>query len=188
MSAAPRLTTARLFLRSFEIDDAPRVSELAGAREIADTTISIPHPYPSEAAAAWIAQQAHEAAGGEALHWAIERRNEPGLIGGISLRDIDRGHSQGEVGFWIGRPWWGAGLASEALQAVVRHAFVELGLNRLYAHHMVRNPASGRVLERAGFQREGVLRQRVRKWGLFEDVVLLAVLRDESLRRRGVPD
>jgi ribosomal-protein-alanine N-acetyltransferase len=55
----------------------------------------------------------------------------------------------------------------------------QLGLNRIYAHHMVRNPASGRVLAKVGMKPEGLLRQRVRKWGVFEDVVLLALLREE---------
>jgi RimJ/RimL family protein N-acetyltransferase len=70
---------------------------------------------------------------------------------------------------------------SEAVGATVGYAFTTLPLNRLYAHHMTRNPASGRVLERNGFQREGVLRQRVRKWGRYEDVALWALLREDWL-------
>jgi len=76
---------------------------------------------------------------------------------------------------------------SEALQAAVRYGFEGLGLNRLYAYHMVRNPASGRVLEKNGFVQEGLLRQRVRKWGRFEDVALWAILRREWRETRGDP-
>lgn len=72
---------------------------------------------------------------------------------------------------------------SEVVQAVLRYGFEDLGLNRLYAYHMTRNPASGRVLEKNGFQQEGVLRQRVRKWGVFEDVALWAVLADDWAQR-----
>ena len=61
---------------------------------------------------------------------------------------------------------------------------MRLGLNRIYAHHMVRNPGSGRVLEKIGFVGEGMLRERVRKWGVYEDVVLCAVLRRERLPER----
>ena len=68
---------------------------------------------------------------------------------------------------------------SEVVQAVVRYGFEGLGLNRLYAYHMLRNPVSGRVLEKNGFKQEGLLRQRVRKWGQFEDVALWAILRQE---------
>ena len=66
---------------------------------------------------------------------------------------------------------------SEALSPVLRFGFEELALNRLYAYHMVRNPGSGKVLQKNGLVEEGILRQRVRKWGVFEDVKLWAILR-----------
>ena len=97
----------------------------------------------------------------------------------MGLREIDTEHSQAEMGFWIEVESWGKGYATEAARAVVRSAFDQLKLNRVYAHHMVRNPASGRVMEKVGMKREGLLRQRVRKWGVFEDVVLLAILHDD---------
>jgi RimJ/RimL family protein N-acetyltransferase len=89
------------------------------------------------------------------------------------------------MGFWVGVEHWRQGYATEAAEALLRYGFDTLGLNRIYAHHMVRNPASGRVLEKAGMKREGLLRQRVRKWGVFEDVVLLAILREDWLRGPG---
>lgn len=67
----------------------------------------------------------------------------------------------------------------EVVQAVVRYGLETLGLNRLYACHMLRNPASGRVLEKNGFRQEGLLRQRVKKWGQFEDVLLWAILKQD---------
>jgi RimJ/RimL family protein N-acetyltransferase len=71
---------------------------------------------------------------------------------------------------------WGQGYMSEALQPIIRYGFEDLDLNRLYAYHMVRNSGSGKVLQKNGFELEGVLRQRVRKWGVFEDVKLWAML------------
>ena len=56
-------------------------------------------------------------------------------------------------------------------------------LNRIHAHHMLRNPASGRVLEKIGMKQEGILRERVRKWGVFEDVAVLSILRKECAGR-----
>lgn len=82
-----------------------------------------------------------------------------------------------EPSFWLAVESRGRGFMAEALAAVLRYAFLDLDLNGVYAYHMVRNPTSGRVLSRLGFQVEGLLRQRVRKWGLFEDVVLQALLR-----------
>lgn len=179
MPPQPTIDTARLQLRPYTPADAPRLRELAGAREIADTTISIPHPYPEGLAERWIAEQQREFEAGRAASFALQFRQEPGLIGGIALRDVDREHLQAELGFWMSVAWWGRGYALEATRAIVDYGFGQLGLNRIHAHHMTRNPASGRVLAKAGFEREGLLRQRVRKWGVFEDVVLLALLRKD---------
>jgi RimJ/RimL family protein N-acetyltransferase len=177
--ATPTLRTRRLLLGAFASEDAAELQRLAGAREIADTTVSIPHPYDLDHALAWIGQQRREAVRGRAVNFAIRLLRDGPLIGSAGLRDIDREHLQAELGFWIGREWWGHGYAREAAAAVIRFGFESLGLNRISAHHMERNPAAGKVLLAAGMQREGLLRQRVRKWGVYEDVVLYAIVRDD---------
>ena len=178
MSATPTLHTSRLLLGPFEPADAAELQRLAGDREVADTTVSIPHPYDLDHALAWIGHQRREAVRGRATNFAVRL---PGsmLIGCAGLRDIDPEHLQAELGFWIGREWWSQGYAREAAAAVVRFGFEQLGLNRIYAHHMARNPAAGRVLLHIGMQQEGFLRERVRKWGVYEDVVLYAILRED---------
>jgi ribosomal-protein-alanine N-acetyltransferase len=179
VSATPTLRTARLLLGPFDPEDAAELQRLAGAREIADTTVSIPHPYDLDHALAWIGQQRREAVRGRAINFAIRLLPTGPLIGSAGLRDLDREHLQAELGFWIGLEWWGHGYAREAAAAVIRFGFESLGLNRICAHHMKRNPAAGKVLEAAGMQWEGLLRQRVRKWGVYEDVVLYAIVRDD---------
>ncbi len=176
----PTLRTRRLLLRSFVADDAPALQELAGAREVADTTISIPHPYSLVTARSWIAAQAHSFGNGLEVHFAVVEAESGSLVGCAGLRDIDREHLQAELGFWIGVPWWGRGYATEAAFAVLAHGFGDLRLNRIYAHHMVRNAPSGNVLRKIGMKQEGVLRQRARKWGVFEDVVCLAALAEDG--------
>jgi RimJ/RimL family protein N-acetyltransferase len=104
----------------------------------------------------------------------------------VELRAVDREHALAELSFWLAVDAWGRGYMSEAIGAVLRLAFRDLGLNRVYAYRMVRNPASGRVLARHGFRAEGILRERVRKWGVFEDVVLHALLRTDWLDRNGI--
>ncbi len=178
-----RLTTPRLVLSPLGVDDAPVVAELAGDRAVADTTISIPHPLDGQAARAWLQRLTAGDALGESLHLAIRRRYEGDFVGVAALRAIDRAHEQSELSFWMGRPYWGQGLAGEAVAALVGHGFTALGLNRIYAHHMVRNPASARVLDRLGFTEEGLLRQRVKKWDIYEDVVVRALLRRDWERR-----
>ncbi len=182
MSEQFRLETERLILRALTPDDAPTVARLAGRREIAHTTISIPHPYSEAQAQEWITS--HTGAEKEIV-FGITTSDAGRLIGAVGLREIDTEHSQAEMGFWIEVESWGKGYATEAARAVLGLAFERLKLNRVYAHHMVRNPASGRVLEKVGMQREGLLRQRVRKWGVFEDVVLLAILRDDQPKSEG---
>lgn len=181
----PTFETERLTLRPFRAVDAPVVQRLAGRREIADTTISVPHPYSLQMAQEWISSQTDGIAEGKSVVFGIELKAEGELIGAIGLRDIDREHAQAEMGFWIGVEWWGKGYASEAARAALCFGFGPLELNRIYAHHMVRNPASGQVLERIGMRREGLLRQRVRKWGIFEDVVLVAILRGDWVSDSG---
>jgi [ribosomal protein S5]-alanine N-acetyltransferase len=180
MTDIPELETERLLLGALRGDDAPELERLCGAREIADTTISIPHPYAMADAERFVAHQPEAWARGDELVLAVRRRQEGRLVGCASLREIDRVHLQAELGYWIGVPHWGQGYATEAAKAIIRCGLETLGLNRICAHHMARNPASGRVLERVGMQKEGVLRQRVRKWGKFEDVVIYALLRGPS--------
>ncbi len=179
VSAIPIIRTARLVLGDFEPEDAAELQRLAGDRQIADTTLAIPHPYELDHALAWIGNQRKEAARGRAANFAIRLASDSPIIGCVGLRDIDPEHLQAELGFWIGREWWGHGYAREAAAAVIRFAFDTLGLNRVCAHHMLRNPPAGKVLQYVGMVREGVLRQRVRKWGVYEDVVLYAILRDD---------
>ena len=179
------LETERLVLRPLTPDDAATVARLAGSREVADTTISIPHPYSEAQAREWIAVCTTKSSAGKAIVFGVVTRDDAPLIGAVGLREIDAEHSQAEMGFWVGVQSWGKGYATEAARRVIRYAFKELKLNRVYAHHMVRNPASGRVLEKVGMKREGLLRQRVRKWGAFEDVVLLAILHDDWAQMNG---
>ncbi len=180
----PELATARLRLRPFGRADAGPLRRMAGQRRVADTMISIPHPYPADYAEKWIHRARKEYRQGSAIHCAVTLKAGRRLVGAIELRDIDPEHAQAETSFWIAPAWQGQGYAQEALAAMVGFGF-GLGLNRIYAHHMSRNPVSGRVLRKSGFVREGLLRQRVRKWGVFEDVVLMALLRRDWLCNRG---
>ncbi|NJL66735.1 MAG: GNAT family N-acetyltransferase [Microcoleus sp. SM1_3_4] len=170
------LETARLILRPIAFTDAPAIQKLASDRAIADTMISIPHPYPEGEAENYISRKIAEFQNGQSVAFAIECQQEKLVRGAIEIRDIDREHSGAELSFWLGVESWGKGYMSEALPLMLEFGFENLHLNRLYAYHMLRNPASGKVLQKNGFIQEGVLRQRVRKWEVFEDVVLLAIL------------
>ncbi len=170
----PTIRTARLTLRPFTLADAPRVEELAGAREVALNTLRIPHPYPRGEAEAWIRRQ-DEAPSRGSYTFAID---DGELAGGIGL-EVNSEFDRGEIGYWLGVPYWGRGYATEAMGAILRFGFEELKLNRMYAGYFSRNAASGRVMEKNGLTREGVLRQHVKKWGEYLDLVYYGILRSE---------
>ena len=180
MADAPLcLGTPRLRLRPVEASDADAIGAIASRREVADTMATLPHPYPPGEAARWIAERRAARDRGLAASFVAELRDAGASCGVAEIHSIEPEHRQAELSFWLAPDAWGRGYMSEIVPALVAHAFGALGLNRLYAHHMLRNPASGRVLEKAGFRREGVLRQRVRKWGRYEDVALCALLADD---------
>ncbi|MBA4135974.1 MAG: GNAT family N-acetyltransferase [Opitutus sp.] len=172
----PVIETPRLLLRGFDLTDAPFVQQLAGAREVANATALIPHPYPDGAAEQWIATHGAEWAAHRILALAVTLKNQGALIGSMGLT-IAEEHARAELGYWIGVPYWSHGFATEAAAAVTDFAFRVLELNRVQAHHYGTNPASGRVLLKIGMKREGTSPRMMWKNGRFEDVVFYGVLR-----------
>ncbi|MEJ2679498.1 MAG: GNAT family N-acetyltransferase [Gemmatimonadota bacterium] len=169
MSTQPTLTTDRLVLRPFTATDAAAVRQLAGERDVAYNTALIPHPYPEGAAEAWIATHAGAYAAGREVVFAITLLQTGELVGAVGLTLVPE-HQRGEMGYWIGKPFWGGGYATEAARRVVRFGFQELGLHRVQAHCFARNAASRRVLEKCGMRYEGRRRGYFQKWGEFLDV------------------
>ncbi len=172
----PVLRTARLVLRSLALTDVPTVTRLAGAREVAATTLRIPHPYAEEHARQFISACPAEAEAGRAFVFAITAGDE--LCGAVGLH-IEAQHRHAELGYWIGVPYWGRGYATEAARAVVAFGFETLKLERVFAHHFAQNPASGRVLQKIGMRHEGRMRHHFLKWDQFVDAELYGVLRSE---------
>lgn len=175
----PMLRTERLILRPFMLDDASTVQRLAGAWEVADTTLNLPHPYEDGVAEEWIAGHREAYQQNRRLPLAITLAGSGALIGAISLMSFSDRHRRAELGYWIGREWWGHGYCTEAARAMLRFGFEQLGLNRIVAQHMTRNPASGRVMQKIGMEHEGTLRQHFRKNDRFEDMECYGILKDE---------
>jgi RimJ/RimL family protein N-acetyltransferase len=178
VTAPQELQTARLLLRSFESDDIPALMRLAGAREIAATTVHIPHPYTDNDARSFLAKAAEDFQAGLSVAFAISLPAGRELCGAVGLHLSDA-HQHAELGYWIGVPFWGRGFATEAGRAVVEFGFQTLRLRRIHAHHFVGNKASGRVLEKIGMTHEGRSRQHVMKSGRFVDLENFGVLAEE---------
>ena len=178
MTEQPTIETERLVLRPFTLKDAADVQRLAGDRDIASTTLRIPHPYEDGMAQQWIGTHQEQFEKGQQHQFAITLQLDGTLIGGLGLV-TDQTHALGELGYWIGKPYWNQGYATEAAARVLRYGFEVLSLNRIFAAHYTRNPASGRIMEKIGMTYEGCLRQHVNKWGVFEDLAHYGVLRSE---------
>lgn len=176
MKDRPTLHTERLLLRPFAHADAPQVYRLAGDYAVADTTLNIPYPYEPGMAEQWIAQQKEGFKAGALINFAILRKADNQLLGCIGLK-INQRHNHAELGYWIGKEYWNQGYCTEAARAVIRYGFEDLYLQRIHAYHFSRNPASGRVMQKAGMTHEGCQHQHLKKWESFEDIELYGIVR-----------
>jgi ribosomal-protein-alanine N-acetyltransferase len=174
----PILETKRLILRPFCLNDAPEVQRLAGDRAVADMTINFPYPYRDGMAEEWISGHQEEFSSGHGVIFAIVSRKEGYLIGAMSLREISKDH-QATLGYWIGKPFWNQGFCTEAGWAVLDFAFMVIGIDRIRASHIARNPASGRVMRKLGMCHDGTGSQHVIKWDKHENVEIYAISKSE---------
>jgi RimJ/RimL family protein N-acetyltransferase len=140
------MRSERLSYRPLAGSDAGRVTALVGEWDVARMTARIPHPYSLIDADLWIAS-----IGNDEFVRAVEHDGD--LIGAVGYIAPEDG--QAEIGYWIGKPWWGRGFATEAAGALMQHCFAVAGFRRLTCGHFVDNPASARVISKLGFRRIG---------------------------------
>ncbi|QGZ93431.1 GNAT family N-acetyltransferase [Terricaulis silvestris] len=148
-----QIETKRLKLRGLRISDAARVAQLCGDPGVATMIARTPLPYLEVAAEGWIMTLNAKKRAGDEFVFAAELPGE-GLIGviGAHQRGAFESSDGFEIGYWFGRPYWGKGFASETLTGFLSEA---KKLGQLLAGHFVDNPASGRVLQKAGFAYTG---------------------------------
>ena len=172
-----QLACARCLLRPLVSSDARSLARHANDREVwRNLRDRFPHPYSVADAEAYIA---HVASRQIQTSFGIDVGGE--AIGSISLMigdDIAR--KSAEIGYWIGREHWGRGIMTEAVVATTEYAFAELQLVRVFAVPFVTTAGSIRVLEKAGYVREGVMRQSAIKDGIIMDQALYAAYADPS--------
>ncbi len=174
----PELHTPRLLLRAFTLADVPHLVALAGNYEVAKNTLNIPHPYTVEDARRWVQLTQENAEQQTGYAFALELKATGNFVGGAGL-NLARQFDRAEAGYWLGQPYWGQGLMSEALAALLGYGFGSLGLNKIYATHIPENPASGRVMLKNGMVKEGELRQHTKRDGRYHDLVQYRLTRAE---------
>lgn len=171
----PELGNAVIRLRAPSMEDVDDVLQVFGHPEVMRYWSRPPMRERAEAQA--LLENIHEgAASGRFLQWAITRVGEDRLIGTVTLYEIDLEQGRAAIGYALGREHWGRGIARSAVSLAIGYAFETLGLRRLEADTDPRNRASIGLLERLGFEREGLLKQRWRVGGEIQDSLLLGLL------------
>lgn len=185
--AAPtRLLTGQLVLRPLEPRDALAMAQHLSEWDIVKQTSTIPFPYDERSALTWIARVGRRHREGRQYAFAITARESDELIGAIALSlDVDSVSGRtGEIGYWLGLPFWGRGYASEAVAAVTEFGLGTLGLDAIEAVVFKENRNSKRVLERCGYR---IARAEVRRYpdrGGRRKVLLYAIRSNEKARKK----
>ena len=178
-----RLETERLILRRFTVEDAGAMYRNWASDPAVTEFLTWP-PHPSEDATrrlleCWVRDYAKP----DHYQWAIELKSLGEVIGSLSIVRIDEDIDAMELGWCIGRRWWGQGIMPEAAAAMFRYLFEEVGVNRIAAKHAVDNPKSGRVMQKLGMTFEGVLRQVGRSNHGIEDDAQYSMLKSEYTQK-----
>ena len=178
MGKFPVIESNRLRLRRITAADIPDIIKYANNPKISRTTLNVPFPYREKDAIGWInmANQGFEDQSRYIFAIALLSNNE--FIGGIGLR-VNGRFNHAELGFWIGEPFWNNGYVTEAAAEVLKFGFEEIGLHKIFATHLVDNPASGKVMIKNGMIKEGVLVDHIEKEGKYLTLIQYRLTKNE---------
>lgn len=182
MNHRPILETERLSLGNLKVSDISRIIQFAGNKKIADMTLNIPHPYEERHAIHWIDMANKGIENKTAYIFAVRLKKEGEFIGGMGLHAAEL-YDRAELGYWIAEPYWNSGYATEALGAILEFGFNELQLNKIFATHLVNNPASGKVMIKNGMIKEGELVDHYKTDGKYESVIQYRLTKKEYQKR-----
>lgn len=178
------IATERLLLRRFRMDDAEAMFRgWASDGEVTRYLTWQPHgnaEVTKKLTASWVEQYARK----DCYRWCIVWKENGEPIGCIDVVRLVEELETGVIGYCMAKEYWGRGVMTEALAAVMEYLFVNVGLYRIQAYHQTQNPASGKVMKKCGMQFEGVLRQSAKtNAGEYCDVAYYSILRPEWRRQ-----
>lgn len=181
----PIIHAEGLMFRASTINDADEIALLANDPLVSANLLTMPFPYARADAIKWIemTQADHEAGKSTGFLITRPRETDPAqteIVGAVGIR-LETPHRRGEMGYWLGRKFWGRGYATIAARVLINHIFATTDLYRIYAHHFIGNEASGRVMEKVGMRKEGLLRGGTCKQGENRDVILYAIVRGDPV-------
>ena len=177
----PDLRTPRLRLRKLTMRDAPDIYRYSRDPEVARHVLWDAHRSIGESRA-YLRYMLRRYRTHECGSWGIELLETGRVIGTIGFMWVQEDNAAAEVGYSLAREYWGRGLMTEALRAVIQYGFDHMQLNRIEAQHETTNPASGAVMRKCHMQHEGTLRSRLFNKGRYVDVELYAILRKDYNR------
>jgi RimJ/RimL family protein N-acetyltransferase len=177
MLVPPTLTTNRLHLRPFTLEDVPRLALLANDKRIADN-VGFIHPYGAIDAEKFIRSISDHIEKDHGYSLAIVITESADLIGSIGFT-MNAKNFCASFGYWIGVSFWGQGYMTEAARVFLNHLFTAHNLHRITATHNIQNPASGRVMKKIGMTHEATFRHNTCIDGMFIDDHHYAMLRPE---------
>ena len=174
----PVLETEDLILRKPRVKDAEDIFRYASDEAVSRYVLWDPHRSVGETRS-FIRDLRSRIRAGFPSSWAVELRCSGKVIGTIGFVWYSPENHSAELGYSFSREYWNHGYATQALSAVIDSLFRSIPVNRLEAQHDVRNPASGRVMEKCGLRQEGVLRNRIVNKGEYVDTALWSILRSD---------
>ena len=172
-----KLNGQKINLRYPTLDDADSIAKYCAEKEISDFTF-IPYPYTHQDAVDFITMCIEDRKTNSSLHCGIENKETKEIIGMVGLNAINKTHKRGEMGYWVARPFWGNGIMLEAINLITPYCFDEMKLERIFAHVQPANIGSWKVLEKAGYKREGLLKKFLCINDTMYDHYLYAKLKD----------
>ena len=178
MNNFPEIKTERLILGKVSPNDIPKIVAYAGNIKVAESTLNIPHPYDEDDAVFWINSAALGFKNKSQFTFAIRDKSTHDFLGGIGLK-IEPRFDRAAVGYWIAESFWNKGYTTEALEAILKFGFDELQLNKIYATHLIENPASGKVMIKNGMIKEGELKDHTKKGNRYRSLIQYRMTRDE---------
>lgn len=180
MNVFPNLYTRRLHLRKLSFKDIPYVKKYANNKTISDNILNIKLPYSIEDTISWMNSSLEGFKNKSRYSFAISFKNSSNneFIGVISLV-VNKEHCLAQMAYWIGEPFWGKGITTEATEEVVKFGFEVLRLNKIYATCFEKNEISAKILRKCGMVKEGVLKKHYKPAGVYANLCHYGILFEE---------
>lgn len=184
----PKFIAKRLVIRDFELVDAPDLAENLNHPDVSRYMSDVPHPFPPKLAERWIQywMKLSQITPRSEYELAIELSSEKRIVGAATLTNVNRDSGTASIAYWLGKRYWGQGIASEALGHVIEFAFGKLGLQKLGAELFVDNHLSERLLRKFGFRHQTTLKnlRKSRATGKTHDAHVYELPREEWISRK----